>query len=215
MPRIWPNKCGTARFYYCFSFDSPAGQGYYAALMFDTRLPVHIDPFRMAETRRLLEGKYALNDMTRLGESLQDTEGEVSVSLEFGIDNEGIRFIRGRVQAEVSLICQRCLEVMRYPIDSEFVLGLVRSMAEAEALPSHYEPLVVDDEPQYLRDIIEDELLLALPIVAMHEQDACRAELNLGTTKQSEKAQEEKDTGAVASDSPFAVLADLKKDRKR
>jgi len=180
--------------------------------MFETRLPVHIDPLRMAETRRLLQGTLALAEMARLGESLQDTQGEVQVSLEFGIDNEGIRFIRGHVQATVSLICQRCLEAMRYPLDSEFLLGLVRSTAEAEKLPSQYEPLVVEDEPLFLRDIIEDELLLALPIVAMHAPEECSADLNVAP--QPEQAQEDKDTGATAGNNPFAVLADLKKDRK-
>jgi uncharacterized protein len=178
--------------------------------MFSERLPVHIDPFRMAETRRLLEGTIALAEMARLGESLQDTAGEVSVSLEFGIDNEGIRFIRGRIQAEVSLECQRCLETMRYPIDSEFMLGLVRSSTEAETLPSHYEPLLVEDGPLFLRDIIEDELLLALPIVAMHAPEACGVELN--AMPQPDEAQE--DDGEAAGDNPFAALADLKIDRK-
>jgi len=180
--------------------------------MSNARLPVHIDPFRMAETRRLLQGQIALADMARLGESLQNTTGEVSVSLEFGIDNEGIRFIHGHIQAEVGLVCQRCLELMRYPIDSEFMLGLVRSTSEAEALPSHYEPLLVDDEPLFLRDIIEDELLLALPIVAMHAPEECSVELN--PTPQAEQAQEENDTGAAAGENPFAALADLKIDRK-
>ncbi len=203
-------SCGTARFYYCFSFDTPTGQGYYAALMFETRLPVHIDPFRMAETRRLLQGDIALAEMTRLSESLLDTQGSVSVSLEFGIDNEGIRFIHGRVRAEVSLECQRCLEALRYPIDSEFRLGLVRSMAEAENLPSQYEPLTVEDEPLFLRDIIEDELLLALPVVPMHTPDECGVDIN--SALQNE--QEDDVTGAAATDNPFAVLADLKKDRK-
>ncbi len=179
--------------------------------MFDTRLPVHIDPIRMAETRRLLQGTIALAEMTRLGSSLLNTQGDVSVSLEFGIDSEGIRFIRGRVRTEVSLECQRCLEELRYPIDSEFALGLVRSTVEAENLPSHYEPLQVDGEPLFLRDIIEDELLLAMPIVAMHAPEVCGVEVNPALRSD---AQKDEDTGAVAADNPFAVLADLKKDRK-
>jgi uncharacterized protein len=164
----------------------------------------------MAETRRLLEGKIALSEMARLGESLQETQGEAQVSLEFGIDNEGIRFIQGHIQAEVTLQCQRCLETMRYPIDSEFLLGLVRSDREAENLPSHYEPLQVDDEPLFLRDIIEDELLLALPVVAMHPPQACSVELS--STPSPDEAQQ--DTGESARENPFAALADLKKDRE-
>ena len=176
--------------------------------MFNERLPVHIDPIRMAETRRLLQGRIALAEMARLGELLQDSDGEVTVSLEFGTDNEGIRFMRGRIQAEVSLQCQRCLETMRYPIDSEFSLALVRNTVEAEALPSHYEPLLVEGEPLFLRDIIEDELLLALPIVAMHAPEECS--INISSDQGAGEAH--KDTGATEKESPFAVLADLKKD---
>lgn len=172
--------------------------------MFSERLPVHIDPIRMAETRRLLEGRIALAEMARLSGSLLDSEGEVTVSLEFGVDSEGMRFMRGRIQAEVSLECQRCLETMRYPVDSEFSLALVRSTAEAEALPSHYEPLLVEGEPLFLRDIIEDELLLALPIVPMHAPEEC----SVGSSADEAR----KDTGATKKESPFAVLADLKKD---
>lgn len=178
--------------------------------MFNERLPVHIDPIRMAESRRLLQGHLALVEMTRLGEALEDTDGEVAVSLEFGTDNEGIRYMRGRIQAEVSLECQRCLESMRYPIDSEFALALVHSAAEAEALPSHYEPLLVEGEPLFLRDIIEDELILALPIVAVHAPEECRLDSSLG-----QKAGEpHNDTGTTEKDNPFSVLADLKTDRK-
>lgn len=176
--------------------------------MFSERLPVHIDPIRMADTRRLLEGRIALAEMVRLGESLQDSAGEVTVSLEFGIDNEGIRFMRGRIQAEVSLECQRCLETLRFPIDSEFALAMVRSTVEAEALPSHYEPLLVEGEPLFLRDIIEDELLLALPIVPMHESDEC----SVGTASEQAAGGMRKDNGTAEKANPFAVLANLKKD---
>ena len=176
--------------------------------MFNERLPVHIDPLRMADTRRLLQGQIALAEMARLGESLQDSDGEVTISLEFGTDNEGIRFMRGRIQAEVSLECQRCLETMRFPIDSEFALALVRSTVEAESLPSHYEPLLVEGEPLFLRDIIEDELLLALPIVAMHPPEECRIE----TSSKPEAGETHNDTGEAGKANPFSVLADLKKD---
>ncbi len=176
--------------------------------MFNERLPVHIDPIRMAETRRLLQGQLALAEMERLGGALLNNDGEVAVSLEFGTDSEGIRYMRGRIQAEVSLECQRCLEPMRYPIDSEFALAMVRSAPEAEALPSHYEPLLVEDEPLFLRDIIEDELLLALPIVPMHASEECRVDTSLGGAGETHS---DKD---AEKGNPFSVLANLKTDGK-
>jgi uncharacterized protein len=170
------------------------------------RLPVHIDPIRMADTRRLFQGEVTLAEMPRLVEALQDDDGKVSVSLEFGTDEEGIRFMRGQVQAEVTLICQRCLEPMRHQVDNDFALGLVRSETEAEELPSHYEPLLLDGKPLFLRDVIEDEMLLALPIVPRHPAQECEAQLESGETEAEQDGGER--------DNPFASLAELKTDRK-
>lgn len=178
----------------------------------DERLPVHIDPVRMAETRRLLEGQVALAEMTRLLASLEESSGDVRVSLEFGIDEEGIRYMRGHLSAQVALVCQRCLETLRYPIDSEFALGLLGDVSEAESLPSRYEPLVLDGKPLFLRDVIEDELLLALPIVPRHPQAECSVRLD-EVAAPAESGRE--DTGqAEKGDNPFSVLADMKTDRK-
>ncbi len=181
-------------------------RGYDCAPMSGERLPVHIDPVRMADTRRLFQGEVALAEMSRLTEVLQDADGKVSVSLEFGCDEEGIRFMRGRVQTEVTLLCQRCLEPMRQPVDNEFALALVLNEPEADGLPSHYEPLLLDGKPLFLRDVIEDEVLLALPIVPRHPAEECGARLESG------EENTEQDDGK--RDNPFASLADLKTDRK-
>ncbi len=173
--------------------------------MFDERLPVHIDPLRMAEAGRLLEGEYSVAEMDRLRDSLLDSSGKVAVSLEFGIDAEGIRYMKGRLQSELTLECQRCLQAMQAPIDAEIALGLVRSNDAAELLPSHYEPLLVESDALFLRDIIEDELLLALPLVAMH--DEC-----IDVNAQAADATQRKDDDSGESDkaNPFAALAALK-----
>lgn len=194
-----------------FFFDSMSSRGYYCALMFDERLPVHIDPLRMAETRRLLQGHVDLAEMARLGDALLGNDGSVAVSLEFGIDEEGIRFMRGHLRTDVTLECQRCLEAMQYAIDSTFALAMVRSAAEAEALPSHYEPLQLDGQPLFLRDVIEDELLLALPIVPRHAREECGVTLN---DADAPADSEREDTGRDEKDNPFSVLAGLKTDRK-
>lgn len=160
----------------------------------------------MADTRRLFQGEVAVAEMPRLVEVLQDSEGQVAVSLEFGTDEEGLRFMRGRVQGEVTLLCQRCLEPMQQQIDNSFALALVRSETEADALPSHYEPLLLDGKPLFLRDVVEDEMLLALPIVPRHPPQECEARL------ESSEADTEQDGGKRLN--PFASLADLKTDRK-
>jgi uncharacterized protein len=165
----------------------------------------------MAETRRLLQGHVSLSEMKRLGESLVDNSGNVEVSLEFGIDAEGIRYMHGRLHTVLMLECQRCLEPMRFAVDRDFALGMVRSETEAEALPSHYEPLQLDGQPLFLRDVLEDELLLSLPIVARHAEDECSVKLN---DAEAPAEEERENTGKEEKENPFSVLAGLKTDQK-
>ncbi len=170
--------------------------------MLDERLPVQIDPIRYAETRRELAGPLALAKMARLGEALYDDAGEVQVRLHFGIDEEGFRYMRGTVSGELSLLCQRCMEPMAHHVELELSLAIVGNPTEAEALPSHYDPLMVGDQPLFLQDIIEDELLLALPIVPRHEED-CMVKVEQGS--------DETESGEPgAGNNPFAELAKLK-----
>jgi uncharacterized protein len=172
--------------------------------MYEERLPVQIDPVRLAESGRVLDGKLPISTMARLCELLVDDTGDVNVRLEFGIDHEGIYFLKGRIHSRVVLECQRCLQAMVYEIDSGILLGIVDSHEAAELLPSHYEPLVVRDGPLYLKDLIEDELLLSLPIVAMHPEAECAiGDKELKGERQDERNEAERKN-------PFSVLAGLK-----
>ncbi|MCW8918076.1 MAG: YceD family protein [Gammaproteobacteria bacterium] len=175
--------------------------------MFDERLPVHIDPLRMAETGRLLEGRYAIADLERLHDLLLESSGEVVVSLEFGIDAEGIRYMKGRLQGAVPLECQRCLQPMQAPIDSTFALGLVRSIEAAEKLPAHYEPLLLEGDTLFLRDVIEDELILALPLVAKHDESQC---IEVKQRVAAAVKRNDYERGEDKKANPFAALAALK-----
>ena len=173
------------------------------------RLPLQIDPFRLAEARRVLEGRIALRHMKRLASALSNTEGEIEVSLEFGIDNMGVPFVSGALQANLSLICQRCLEEMNMPVETELALGFVRSSVEAEAMIGPYEPYIVESVPVDLMDIIEDEILLSLPQIPMHPFEECPArELYEQAAEQGEQENE------VSRESPFHVLAGLKTPKK-
>lgn len=177
--------------------------------MLEERLPVRIDPERLAETGRSLRGRLPLADLSRLAESLVDTDGAVTIELEFGIDPVGVRYMRGRIEAQVRLICQRCMEPMEYRLEANLNVGLASDEAHAELLPESYEPMVVSHEPLFLQDIIEDELILSLPIVPRHEPENCPA------TKVLEQAAvgEEKEVEDGKADNPFAILAKLKHDK--
>ena len=170
--------------------------------MFDKRLPVQIDPVRFAEAGREMAGRMTLAEMPRLVEALAAAEGAVEVELRFGVDDSGVRYMAGRLQTTVALVCQRCLEPFEQELDVVLRLGLVASEGEAERLPAAYDPLQVGDGRLFLRDVIEDELLLALPQIARHEPGACRpAEVVEEPAAEADEAPRE---------NPFAVLARLK-----
>jgi len=166
--------------------------------MFEAQLPRQINALQFAQQGKELSGSLPLKSMMRLIPSLLDDSGKVAFNLRFGIDEEGIRYIRGRLTTRLQLLCQRCLKPMEYDINDELVLGIILSHAQAQTLPKHYEPLLVTGEPQELLPLIEDELIVRLPIVAMHENEECK----LKTLQTKIKA----DNG----NNPFTKLSQLK-----
>lgn len=166
------------------------------------RLPEFIEPLRLAGLGRSVKGRLPLARLRRLGESLHSTAGEVGVELEFGVDERGRPRVLGSVSARVEVLCQRCLADMVLPLDLDVRLYLAISEAEERDVPDGFDTLVVGDKPMMLADIVEDELILGLPLVAMHSRDACAAT--------SEDADEQPGKG----ENPFAVLAALKKDER-
>ncbi len=165
-----------------------------------TRLPEHVEPLRLAELGRSFQGRIPVSRLRRLGQSLSSLEGEVDVALEFSSDAQGRRRIAGRIRATLEVVCQRCLEPMVLELCPEPHLGLVESEAEAEALGDDLEPLVVSEGPMSLADIVEDELILSLPLVPMHALEACP-----GASFSAKGAE-----GQRTRESPFAVLAQIK-----
>lgn len=167
-------------------------------------LPKEIDPFRFANTGRELKGEVDLADLTRLAESLRHADGVVKVWMRFDIDDTGTPFMEGRFETTLSLTCERCLQEMTLPMDIDSLLGLVRHEKLAEKLSDQYEPWVVEDSE--LTDpvsVVEDELILALPLVPKHEENCLPEEALFSGDEDSEEEE-------VKPNSPFSVLSSLK-----
>jgi len=162
-------------------------------------LPQMIEPLRLAKTRESISGQYDLAVMNRLGALLHKEMGTVSFGLEFGRDEENSFYcINGTIEATLTTICQRCLKSMILEIDGKIHLGLITDKSEEENLPPNYEPLTLTGKPLLLKELIEDEILLAMPIAPMHHNENCiMAGLN-NTQSRTEKV------------NPFAMLAKLK-----
>lgn len=168
-------------------------------------IPEHVDPFRYAEQSLGVVGTVNLQDMQRLSVNLVPVEGaHVKASLQFGVDEQKITYLKGHLEAIVGLQCQRCMEPYSYEIMSDFALGIVSTLDEANALPEQYEPALAKDGSLALRELIEDEMILNLPIIPRHEPEVCKVSLPYA----DEVVEESK------GKNPFHVLESLKQKRQ-
>lgn len=138
-------------------------------------VPRHVDFRRCAAGDGQLNGSIALADLPRIRDLLAEDDGSVEIDLRCGTDDEDYRYIAGQVHAVLALQCQRCLGAVRVDLASDVSLAMVWSEAEMPSLPSRFEGLVVGTEPQDLYELVEEELLLALPLVPRHAEGACGA----------------------------------------
>ena len=134
-------------------------------------LPQRIEPARLCDIGAKLEGHIPLKNMTRLADVLREKTGEMAVLLQFGKDKQGFRTICGKIQGQLMLTCQRCLQPFPYNVDLAVNLSPVAT--EKAALPAGFEALLVSDQPMPLVEIIEEELMLSLPIIAKHQEGEC------------------------------------------
>lgn len=170
-------------------------------------LPEKVSSFRLAETEAALQGILRLEDMQRLQPSLHDNKGQVSVKMQFGTDEEGIRFVRGHVEAEVHLQCQRCMRPFVFEIVDDFVSGLVKTEEEAANLPERYDPVVTEEGTFSILERVEDELIISLPIVPMHNLKDCEVKSPSILLKDGEGADQEREN-------PFKVIEILRSKNK-
>jgi len=168
-------------------------------------IPENVDPYRLAEQSLHIDGLVKVVDMHRLNASRKiDTVKSnevVAVDMHFGVDEQGQAFVEGCLKGQLGLQCQRCMEYLSYEIISDFALGIVKTLDEVKVLPRQYEPAMVKSDGQLaLRDLIEDELILNLPIIPRHEPELCNIKLPLADVY------EESGRG----ESPFQILQVLK-----
>ncbi len=172
--------------------------------MSEHSLPKTVDPLKYADQNKVLKGALAVKCMPRLLDMLADDSGEVKVELEFDRDEQNLRVVTGRLEAELWLECQRCLSPVQKTLVSEFALGIVLSDEQAKNLPKHYEPLLVEPEELILRDMVEEELILSLPMFAYHEH--CGS----GETESVSEKKDADEAPPAEKENPFSVLSELK-----
>ncbi len=181
------------------AFDTPR-PGHYDTAPMSTPPDRSLDALGLARSGTRVERDFEVAEFARLRDRLATPEGRVKALASFRL--EGGRVVAElKVAGDVVLACQRCLGPMRQTVESE--AAVVFAGEGAQDLPEAYEPIDGDPRKLDLAALVEDELLLSLPIVPQHGARE-RCELPDGLV-----AEEEPEAGATRR--PFAGLKDLLK----
>ena len=166
----------------------------------NSQVPESVDAWRMVAAQREFAGRIPLAAMTRLRDSLLEPEGDARYVLAFGTDALKLPFAELRIEADLPLECQSSLQRFVLPVRLVQRLGLIREEADEAALPEEYEALLVEADGMLKpAELVEDELILAMPVVPV-SPDAEVVEREFVPSAEE-----------TAQANPFAALAGLKK----
>lgn len=167
------------------------------------KLPKEIDPLRLAQNGLKLAGQLSLTEMPRLVQSLHSDQGIVNVDIAFDVDEINMPFMRGEFAATVLMTCERCMKAMSVDLKVNCLLAMITNESKIESLAEQYDPWLLENSDDVaLASVIEDELILALPLVPRHDEACLPAHQWSSSDELLEEAEQKV--------SPFAILSTLK-----
>jgi len=144
--------------------------------MKNLKLPITINPFKSAQRNLICDGYFELSEFDRLSAVTEKCSERMNVKIQFGVDDQGLNTISGTGTATIELTCQRCNELFEQQLSVDFNLSPVKKAEQADELPSYYDAIELDENGEVnLRELVESELLLAIPLIPKHELDNCQA----------------------------------------
>ena len=162
-------------------------------------LPSRVDPQVMADQEKELTGSISVKHMFRLQNLSNPLEPIAAVSLRFSRGLFGLPNITGRIQHCLGLRCERCLEEVEISLDLPVELII---KPKSEYVTEDFENLdfyEYDGKSLELVGLVEDELLLALPLVPKHEDiSLCNQDMVAWLAANELPAEN--------AESPFAIL---------
>lgn len=156
--------------------------------------PLFIDNINFAKKREHLAGSLGLADCTRLAELLAaqmpaaakkyDMQANIVYSLDGEVNALGQPFLHLSLKVTLTTYCQRCLEKMPLDFNLHFDYLITDKVGDASDLEA------IEDSDDYdlqeasqsmdLKALIEDEVIMALPIAPVHEVDCAHGKMQSG-----------------------------------
>ncbi len=124
----------------------------------------------LAARNAVLSGEIQLEELKRLSGLVESGDGAVDIRLSFETRGEGWQALELRYAAELTVICQRCLEPMQLRLEDDVGYGIVAGESWAAVLPTDVEPLILDEDRLSPMQLVEDELIVSLPMAPRHTE---------------------------------------------
>ena len=169
-----------------------------------------IDPISLALQRERLAGILPLTAMPRVKDALWGTQsGGVCYEFDFRMDDAGYPLVTGRLDTKVILQCQRCMEAIEWPLQIQTQVIVVADEQDQELCAGNLmEAWTVNNDRVFIEDLIEDEIILGLPLVPVHDSTDCAAKVMLAVEPNWYEQ-----TSHLAAPNPFAVLGKLRRNQ--
>lgn len=172
-------------------------------------IPKYIDPYQMARAEQTFSGGLNTAQLPRVSDLLVECNhaNDVTLNLKIVMNASNNPIITGTISTTLKQTCQRCLEPFQTDLTTNVDVCIMASEEQSKQLPSEQEYVVIEDNSFYIHQWIEDEIVLALPIVSYHADDQdCHSLLTLVTNDEID----DKPTLNQQKPNPFHVLNQLK-----
>jgi uncharacterized protein len=143
-----------------------------------------INNLEFAKKQQKISGHFSVFELKRLAETLNiQTEANKNSTIYFELSGDSKQFrypsLHLHIKTNLPVICQRCLEEMQIKLDLHFDY-LLSEKIEAELEESDEIDWLEADDAMDLLELIEDELLLAMPIAPTHDNNCAKTSMQSG-----------------------------------
>ncbi len=158
-------------------------------------------------TETAIEFSIPLSELPRVSHELTSKDGDAKGKVRFS-RQQGQAVADLEVSAQPEVVCQRCMQPMRWPVKVKSRVALVSDYDAADRVPDGFEVFLVEADSVSVRDLVDEEVMLALPNVPRHAEDSECARREVQLPGQADEPDAAADSQVQK---PFAQLGELLK----
>jgi uncharacterized protein len=125
----------------------------------------------LANRGAVLEGRIALGQLQRLRDLLDSSDGDATVRVSLRHSHDDMLLLHLQYAARLELICQRCLGPLTHVVDETIDFAVAETEESLTVLPQGMDLIALDGDRLQPATLIEDELIMSLPLVPKHGDD--------------------------------------------